>query len=404
MSQKTELDPHTVTRPADASDKKMFRGSFAISLFVHGTILLLVGGIIIGPKMMKNPPRIIPVDLPQTVLPEPPKEPTVDDPKQPEGGDGSPFNADPSDNSPQSPIKEPGLDVIATDNSVNNSAPRVSVGSGASILAGAFSRGGKPGGNGDGFGPDSGILRKTVFKPFGTTEQTDNSLVGKIYDFKQSREKKPLAANSGEALKEIVQKNFSSGSLSKYFSPTNILYSTHIYIPTISSEEGPKAFGVEKTIAPVDFMVHYRASIAAPRDMTFRFAGYGDDWLLVAIDKKIVLDGSLQTSIGWSKISSKTLFLWNPPPEPHQAYKLAYGNWLEWKANEYKTIDIIICESGGNVSSYDLSIQEKDQKYEESDRGLILPVFRVANVQPEKAANFFPMKEGGPIFNARHIK
>jgi len=382
----------------------MIRGSFAVSLFLHIIILLIIGSIVIVPGAVQKLLPVASVPITPMDIPQPPKMEEAAPVDQSLDPGGSPISDQPQDAAPTPDAAK--ADALVMDTPVTTMGPRMDASSGASatIASDVFKQGGGETGNGTSSALRMGLGKATLF---GNTEKNEDSLVGKIYDFKQSRDRKPLKIDDAEDLKEIVRSGFSAGAFSKYFSPKNVLYAAQLYIPSLNTYEGPKAFGAEKDMQADHFVVHYHGVIAPAKDMTFRFAGWGDSWLIIAIDKKIVLDGSLYTFHKHAGSDSRTLFSWTPPKESWEPSGLgqAYSDWMEWKAGDFKTIDILFCETNLGTTDYGLTIniQEKGQTYEKGHCGWILPLLRFADVKPENS-RLMPYLEGGPIFKAKHSK
>jgi|GEM_PF-510987 len=396
----------------DKTEKKMIRSSFAVSLFIHALVLLIIGSIVIVPGAVQKLLPVTSVPTTPVDIPQPPKMEEAAPMDQSLDPGSSPISDQPQNAAPTPDTAKADALVLDTPSSMG---PRMdaSPGASATITSDVFKQGGQGGSSGNdsgsGLSLGRGLGKATLF---GNTEKIDSSLVGKIYDFKQDHDGRPQKFDVGKDIQAIIRSGFSHGELEKYFSPKTVLYSTHLYMPTFSADEGPKAFGVEKTIQPVNFMVYYHGYIAPPHDLTFRFVGYGDDWLIVTINHKVVLDGSFTTTCCAHspdiRTYTRTFFSWNPPTDYCASpYHPAYGEWITWPANEYRSIDILISETGGAVSAYDLQIQEKDHPYEKGTQGRsqgepILPLFRVASDEPEVNKNFYLFKDGGPIFKAKH--
>lgn len=156
------------------------------------------------------------------------------------------------------------------------------------------------------FASGPGLRAEDPDSRFGSAKRTAGALIGILYDFKQDqdREKKPLEAKVFDAkVAEFVNSGYDEGLLNKYFRVPRALYTTQLQIPTISADVAPKAFGVEKTVEPQKWMVHYKGQIAAPADGSYRFVGDADDFVVVAINGKTVLVAEMPgTPMGLSLI------------------------------------------------------------------------------------------------------
>src|SRR3954471_17876865 len=87
------------------------------------------------------------------------------------------------------------------------------------------------------------------------------SLVGKFYDLKQTKDRKPsnLDQDKGfpDELNRFVTGGWNESNLAKYFVGPNPLFTTQIYIPKIPAEQGPQAFQLGG-VQPKMWVVHYK--------------------------------------------------------------------------------------------------------------------------------------------------
>lgn len=383
---------------SEKSDKKMFRGSFAISLLVHGIVLLIIGSIVIVPGAVRRLMPVATVAPPPIEVPEPPKLEEIPPDASPDAG-GSPIG----DQAPEASASQDAaqMDALVVD-SATASSPRLNASPGAStITSNVFKQGGGGGQGGSGGGTGSGIGRGsgkgTTF--FGAAQKFDNSLEGRFFDLKQSPARVATPGSPGgplgnTILKEFVESGFDEVKFgNKYYSPSIHLFASHIFIPTIPATLGPKFFNVEKTVKPNAYIIHYKGLVAPPASGTYRFMGSADDWLAVALDGKVVFEGSLQDGIFTS---------WKTSSDG--------GDWIDWKSNDFKRLDIVIGERPGGVSHFWLFIQEQGREYAKGGNGRpVLPVFRVDNVKVELPPGTDPgtypeFAQDGPVFKVKAIK
>jgi len=188
---------------------------------------------------------------------------------------------------------------------------------------------------------------------FGSSERTAGALIGILYDFKQDqkRQKTPVNRNSFEkSVAQFVESGYDEGLLNKYYRVPRALYTTQLQIPTIDADSAPKAFGVEKTVEPQKWMVHYKGQIAAPTDGAYRFLGNSDDFVIVAINGKTVLVAEMAGTPMGVKWFAK-----EGAPREFQAA----GDWIDFRAGEPVDIDIVTGESPGGQYRCMLAIQKK---------------------------------------------
>ena len=122
-------------------------------------------------------------------------------------------------------------------------------------------------------------------------------LTDTFYDFKQDRTRRPtpMEPNVGynALLTQFVRGGFNEAVFSTYYKSDKPLYSSQIFIPRVPAEEGPRAFGLQDVVQPRMWAALYKGRVIAPEAGTFRFAGYGDDVLVVRFDGRIVLDAGI---------------------------------------------------------------------------------------------------------------
>lgn len=391
------------------SGDKMVGGSFAVSLGIHAAVLLLVGGLVIlpGTPLIEHLPTTFfpapPIPLPEEFPPDPDSSPV--DPT--EHSDGSPIQNVPSEgdspNVPQQPM-DPG----ALTSPLGLSAPFSSAASGLDGLSQALAHAQR---NSASSGPARN-RSNYQFNPIGVRDLLENSLIGKFYDFKQTRSHTALSTDQAKTLREFVASGFSPSKLRDFFSPPTLLYATHIFIPNMPAAEAPKAYDVEKEVKPSNWIVHYRGLVAPPSDGTYRFVGVADDYLLVGMDGKMVLSGSRPDFVKGEEAYIPSD--WKPKDAAYPAAVsnnvLVVGDWIEWKANDFRKLDVVVGERPGGSFMAVLLIEQKGRDYKKSDRGYpILPVFRVDGVKIQLGADVqkrdYPeYSSNGPVFRVKHMK
>lgn len=396
---------------SDTQEKKMIGGSFAVSLVVHAILLLIIGSIVIVPAAME---KIMPVT---SVAPPP-----MDIPEPPPMDDSTPADSLEEEGTPISEVKEAAtsreettaseLDALVVDSPLAN-APRLNASSGTGALSSdVFAERSAPSGSGGTGNRGTGKGGRTTF--FGSQEKFDNSMIGKFYDLKQTRSRTPSTGDSAVVLRDFFASGFTPAKLKDYFSPSQLLYAPYIFLPWMKADEAPKAYGVEKDVKPSRWVAHYRALVAPPTDGTFRFVGVADDFLVVGINGQVVLDGSYPVVSKPDKSDSWALTAWRPKDPTFRvrgsAIPMAYGDWIEWRASEFKKIDVLVGEwPGGQFYAY-LLIQQKGKNYKTGDNNSpILSLFRLDGAKIEfppeiLKANNYPEYSTGPIFKAKHVQ
>lgn len=235
---------------------------------------------------------------------------------------------------------------------------------------------------------------------FGNTEQSEAAMIGILYDLKQTQDHKPTDVDAISYL-TVLDDFFSHGwdekRLDPYYRVSRPLYTTQIFIPLFDANEAPKEFGVEKTVQPSRWIVHYKAQVSPPEAGTYRFVGFADDVIVVAVNRKTVLNGSMPSSplpgLHWQS------------SEPLGARaadgRLTYGDWMDLGTNEIIDLDIIVGERpGGDMGAF-LLVQEKGAAYANDYQGNpILPIFQVAPYDTPVASRAPEFAKGFPIWKS----
>ncbi|MEI8309610.1 MAG: hypothetical protein WCH98_02520, partial [Verrucomicrobiota bacterium] len=256
------------------------------------------------------------------------------------------------------------------------------------------------GGGGKG-GGGSGFSKMTFF---GLRGGSGSGLKGQLYDLKlladgTPSEMYPKTAldrmESSKGLTEMIPqamnvlqafiKTWDTSVLAKYFCPPDSLIATQIFIPNAPALELPKAFGLEGKVKPGLLVMHYKATIKAPRTGTFRFVGVGDDFLVVSINGKNVLDASFPP-LGLKCVLDKEAVVDTKVGRAYGPCQLVGGKWFNLAAGQSYEIQIILGDEGfgGQISSF-LLIQEKGAKYmpqPDDPKAPLLPVFKVTTNSP----------------------
>jgi len=422
-------DPNhaTITSPEQDNkrEKKVIGGSFAISLLVHAFLLLLLGSIIVVPGVVKEMNRITTVAPPPMDVP--PAPPMVEPPDVTQDSPGgSPISDVPENATPSSTADS--VDALTLASPVNTGPSLNAMPGAATVSVDAFTSG--KGGSGGGISGTGIGLGTGTHTLFGSTGKTENALTGKFYDLKQTPGRAPTAlgkggwdpvacAENGKALHKIIYSGFSLSALSKYLSPKLLLYASYIFVPQMDADNAPKAFNVETEVAPSHWVAHYSGLVAPTVDGTYRFTGFADDYLIVGVNDRVVLDGSLpldwmETKHGqgksWIASDWRHQHPFYPPPRGrplNDVLHLVPGDWIDWKADDFKKLDILLGECpGGGFCGY-LFIEKQGEHYAKGVNGApILPVFRIGDVKLSLDGvnpNTYPEFAYGPIFKAKPL-
>ena len=278
---------------------------------------------------------------------------------------------------------------------------------------------GSAGGLGGGVGAGAGFGKGPVMPAFGFREaQPGGALVGRFYDFKQLAGAKPspnpelnrLAPGplAERELSRFTRSSWTSRELSRFYQAPNPLYATQIFIPNIGADEAPKAYGVGETVQGRAWIVHYRARVSPPQSGVYRFVGGADDFLIVRVNGRVVLDGGLFAVAPFKtdRPDSPTYrYAFNAPGNALQLSQregFVVGNAMDLRAGTFYDLDIVIGEGLGGHFYASLFVEKTGETYAKDRQGNpLLPLFRVADTPPPAATNAAPpFSPDGPVWRA----
>ncbi len=217
---------------------------------------------------------------------------------------------------------------------------------------------------------------------FGSDVDEESALVGRFYDLKQPIDGKsrPLRRQQVvELFRQFNGKKWDSQLFESYYSPRVKLYAPYFYLPRCKAEYGPEAFqcnekSEQPQVSPSDWVVIYRGIVAAPESGTFRFAGMGDDVLMVRFNNKLVLESgwsiptrgsmTLGTEKGYQReISSRKAgrALYQYTTTPHWNRMLGgipTGTPFKVQKGKKYPIEILVSEIPGNEFGFCLLLEE----------------------------------------------
>ena len=250
-------------------------------------------------------------------------------------------------------------------------------------------------GNGSGMGvggAGAGGLGLTMFGARGGV-----GLVGTFYDLKQTRDgqptelapqgnvsdAQPMTAQYVDVVRSFVS-NWDTRVLEKYYRSPNALVAQQLYIPMCPSDEAAKAFGEQKKCSGYRWLVHYRGTVVAPRDGTFRFIGRGDNLMMVRLNGRNVLDGGFPANYQLDPgVNTDN----NLGPAGATGWTLSGGAWFDVHRGDLLKIEVVIGDGGGIFNDY-LLIEEKGVNYgsrRDARGALAYPVFQAASARVPKA-------------------
>ena len=256
---------------------------------------------------------------------------------------------------------------------------------------------GKFGKIGTGLGMKGGSMNM-----LGQREKLVSAFVGRFYDLKQTKARKPTDVTPDDyhkIFRRYISENWKESNLATYFRARDPIYATQIFTPNIPAVDGPKAFGLEKEVQPSRWLVHYRARVSPPEDGNYHFVGAGDDVMLVKFNGKLVLDRCWHQQDVQLEPEQNYDYGWSDIP-----HGFGKGSVVHARAGQYYDMDVLIGEEPGGRSYAALLIEKEGAVYEKDKKGNpILPVFRLADgplPDPAPGQSYAPHAEDGPVWKA----
>lgn len=224
---------------------------------------------------------------------------------------------------------------------------------------------------------------------FGTKDKLDAALIGILYDLKKKQNREPTKLNPGDGVKvldEFFYSGWDEGVLNRFFRATRALYATRVFIPSIEATAAPRAFEVDEIVQPRLWAVHYKGQVAPPEEGRYRFVGYADDIIGVAVNGRTVLLGGHPGSARFPMTN------WRAPVKGGARAangRLITGDWFEAGPEKPVDLDVLISEIPGGSFNAFLLIEKEGGEYEMKDGFPVLPAFRLeaAEVDPTPPAN-----------------
>ena len=275
---------------------------------------------------------------------------------------------------------------------MNSSLPSTML---ASSGEGGGAGGGKGGGLGTGVGPGTGpgsgpgVGKGFIdITPFGSKQEVAGALPGRFYDFKQTRQAKPVEGydvasreHFTERVLKIQEADFRPTAFKKFFEAPDPLYLSQIAIALTDASSAPKHFNVADKVKPSGWLIHYHGNVVADRDITVRFVGVGDDYISVFVK------GKPRMINAWPDIRQTVMGRWEPddPAEseatPLPGCPLVMGDWVRFRRGEKVELDIAIGERPGGKVGFVLMVEEKGVKYRNMSNGAkVLPLFTTETI------------------------
>jgi hypothetical protein len=321
-------------------EKRGISAALAISILIHAVILLELGRIILAHGVQESDPiRTVFIDTP------PPRQDQPEEPQIPDKPDER--SDDMQAGGPD--LGTPGIPIVISSPGLSPGPPPGPVHVQTPTTPGLRPGPGPGPNNGD--GTHGGGETQFQPSPFGGEK---GSLKGYLYDLKQSDRGEKINARYRERLEAFVNGGWNPRLLNDVYRSRKPLYATQIFIPAIDAAEAPKAFQA-KDVEPRNIIVLYTGTMTFPASGEFRLAGFGDDYLLVRINGKAVLDGSLHPVLP-ELISGEDLGTAYTTPI---RTALKAGPWFHAEKGRTVPVEILLGEEpGGHFAAFVLFEQK----------------------------------------------
>ena len=230
---------------------------------------------------------------------------------------------------------------------------------------------------------------------FGHSRPSEAALIGVLYDTKQTFDHQPTNVGVGDGYTAVVDnfvaKHWDEELLNRYYRVSKPLYTTQIFIPNMNADDGPKAFGAQNLVQPRGWIIHYKGQVSPPATGVYRFWGFGDDIMAVAVNEKTVL-------VANHHLSPFTVVQWkSSDPDGAEAADglLCAGDWMPLKADQIVDLDVVIGERPGGYFNAFLLVEKQGGTYKKDKDGhSIFPIFQVAPYNTPELNNL----EAEPLF------
>ncbi|MEN7973885.1 MAG: SHD1 domain-containing protein [Verrucomicrobiota bacterium] len=218
---------------------------------------------------------------------------------------------------------------------------------------------------------------------YGSGRSIGNDLEGILYDFKRNRQGKPLSVAPGDdgmrrQIEKFIRSGWKTSTFARFYRSPNKLYSPTIMISTCLSHFAPLAFN-ERDMAAYDYLLHYKGQLVHPEGGRFRFWCMGDNFMVVRVDGRVVLDFYNLFAHCWDgKDSKRTNY--------HLGQWPAYaGQWMDLEPGVPLDMEVIFGEYGGGLTAAMLVIEEEGVDYPTNfEGGPMLPIFKTAELSRDQ--------------------
>ena len=281
----------------------------------------------------------------------------------------------------------------------------------APSLVGGLAEGGSSkglgGGSGGGIGSGQGVgvgNGRNFVGIFGGGLRRGNALEGTLYDLKFSPTGKALVKDRPTRIAEMKEAfakldggwRGGKAMLDKtYRQAEKKLYTSNLFIHPLAAEEATKAFDCEREIQAPGWLAYYEGWFTPPETGEYRFQGFADDMMVVAVGHETVLsafwpgqgDGAaVPFRKSWEpRDGDKTDGMQLRRPTEHGHLGARYkGSWIQLRKGQAYFIQIAISESHGGIFSSELLIERKGERYPDGQVNAVIPYFMLEPMSGEE--------------------
>ena len=245
--------------------------------------------------------------------------------------------------------------------------------------------------------------------PYGDSRSIGSDLAGRYYDCTRGRAGKRNDTGVEayqQAVGKFLNNDWNSASFARFYRSLEKRYATCLVVPPMASSSVPASFDEEPNSTAL-WIIHYKGEIVHSEDITFRFWGVGDDFMLVRLGEKIVFADALSPS--WDEVVRS---LWENKNPPLKRYFIGYdtkmevGDWVTLKAGQPLDMEVLLGGADGQ-STFMLFVEVQGVEYNRNRWGSpILPAFRTARLSQDmldltnkKLVPNVVSLTTGPVFN-----
>ena len=168
--------------------------------------------------------------------------------------------------------------------------------------------------------------------------------------------------NSAKVYNEFFSRNWDTSVLERFYKSPDPMTAYQILIPRASQDDALIAFGVEKEVKPNRFLIHYKGTVTAPKDGSYRFVVSIDNGVLaIRFDGRNVF-GQLSLLIKGDRFPK---IPYDRDKESHLGRDARPGEWMSLRAGSKYPIEIFMTVGGQTFGDGFKCVLQMEEKYPE---------------------------------------